>query len=69
MIRDGENGLLVDFYSPAEISKRVVDVLAAGRDGYSDIRQNARRTIVENYDLKTICLPAQLQLLEKAMNL
>ena len=69
MIRDGENGLLVDFFTVTQISERVVDVLAAGRDGYADIRQNARRTIVEKYDLKTICLPAQLKLLETAMNL
>lgn len=67
VIRDGENGFLVDFFSPTEIAERVVAVLAAGRDGYADIRQNARRTIVENYDLSTLCLPAQLKLLEKAM--
>jgi hypothetical protein len=59
----------VDFFTVTQISERVVDVLAAGRDGYADIRQNARRTIVEKYDLKTICLPAQLKLLETAMNL
>jgi glycosyltransferase involved in cell wall biosynthesis len=69
MIRDGENGLLVDFFSAPAISERVVEVLAAGREGYADIRQSARRTIVEKYDLKTICLPAQLQLLETAMKL
>jgi len=66
VIRDGQNGLLVDFFSVAAISEQVVDALAAGRDGYADIRQNARRTIVEKYDLKTICLPAQLQLLKTA---
>jgi len=69
LIRDGENGFLVDFFSSAAIAERVVEVLAAGRDGYADIRQNARRTIVENYDLKRICLPAQLKLLETALNL
>ena len=69
MIRDGEDGVLVDFFSAPEISERVVEVLAAGRDGFADIRQNARRTIVEKYDLKTICLPAQLKLLETALNL
>jgi glycosyltransferase involved in cell wall biosynthesis len=68
VIRDGENGLLVDFFKPAEIAERVVAGLAAGRDGYTNIRQNARRTIVENYDLKSICLPAQLKLLDRAVN-
>ena len=68
VIRDGENGLLVDFYSPAEIAERVVAALEAGRNGYADIRRNARSTIVEKYDLKTICLPAQLNLLERALD-
>lgn len=68
VIRDGENGLLVDFFSPDEIAERVIAALEAGRNGYADIRLNARRTIVENYDLKSICLPAQLRLLETAMN-
>lgn len=67
MIRDGENGFLVDFFSPAELSEHVIDALAAGRNGYADIRQNARRTILEKFDLRTICLPAQLQLIEIAM--
>ena len=65
-IRDGENGLLVDFFSPQEIAERVIEGLAAGKDGYADLRRNARRTIVEQYDLGTICLQAQLQLLERA---
>lgn len=68
VIRDGENGLLVDFFSVSEISERVIAALEAGRNGCSHIRQNARRTIVEKYDLKTICLPAQLQLLEQVLN-
>lgn len=65
VIRDGENGFLVNFFSPAEISKRAVAALEAGRNGFAEMRQNARRTIVEKYDLKTICLPAQLTLLDK----
>jgi glycosyltransferase involved in cell wall biosynthesis len=68
VIRDGENGLLVDFFSPADIAEHVVNALQAGRNGYPDIRQNARNTIVEKYDLKTICLPAQLSLIERALS-
>lgn len=67
VIRDGENGFLVDFFSPAELAERVVTVLEAGRDGYADIRKQARRTVIENYDLNTACLPAQLKLLESVM--
>ncbi|HXA46921.1 MAG TPA: glycosyltransferase family 4 protein [Burkholderiaceae bacterium] len=65
VIRDGENGLLVDIFSPEQIAKRVVDVLA-DRPAFAAIRANARKTIVENYDLRTICLPAQLRLLNMA---
>lgn len=68
VIRDGENGLLVDFFSPTNIAERVIDVLQSDRNGYAYIRQNARNTIIEKYDLKTICLPAQLQLLEMALD-
>ena len=63
VIRDGENGLLVDMFKPNEIAERVVDVLANSQ-AYDTIRRNARRTIMEKYDLKTICLPGQLRLLE-----
>lgn len=67
VIRDGENGLLVDFFSPTEIAGRVLEALA-DRHAFDDIRAAARRTVVENYDLGTICLPAQIQLLRMAQN-
>jgi len=67
VIRDGENGILVDIFSPTEIAERVIDALA-DRRAYDVLRKNARRTIVEHYDLQTICLPAQLNLLEMACN-
>ena len=67
VIWDGENGLLVDFFSPDEIAERVTAVLADRAAGDA-ARRNARRTIMERYDLQTICLPAQLQLLESVYN-
>ena len=63
LIRDGENGLLVDFFKPDEIADKVLSVLSSP-DAFGNLRENARRTVVENYDLKRICLPAQLQLIE-----
>jgi glycosyltransferase involved in cell wall biosynthesis len=63
VIRDGENGQLVDFFSPEAIAERAIDALV-NRSSYNTIRDHARRTIVERYDLRTICLPAQLRLLE-----
>ena len=64
VIRDGENGILVDFFKPAEIAERVIEGLAEP-DAFTAPRENARRTIVERYDLKRVCLPAQVRLLEE----
>ncbi|MEI7612748.1 MAG: glycosyltransferase family 4 protein [Betaproteobacteria bacterium] len=64
VIRDGENGLLVDFFKPEEIAARVIEVLSH-MGAFSSLRENARRTIVEKYDLPNIVLPAQLKLLTR----
>jgi glycosyltransferase involved in cell wall biosynthesis len=53
---DGLNGLLVDFLSPADVAERVVDALAS-QAKYASMRREARRTVVERYDLRTVCLP------------
>ncbi len=68
VLRDGENGLLVDFFSTKELIDRVVSALEHPED-YRDLREKARRTVIENYDLKSICLPEQLKLLEKLADL
>jgi glycosyltransferase involved in cell wall biosynthesis len=65
VIQDGENGLLVDIFAPGQIAERVVQALA-DRRAFLKIRENARRTILENYDLRSICLPAQLRLMNMA---
>ena len=57
VIRDGDNGYLVDFFAPDEIAVKAIEVLGAGRDAHQPIRDNARRTVVEKYDLRTRCLP------------
>jgi glycosyltransferase involved in cell wall biosynthesis len=64
-IRDGDNGLLVDIHSPDDIAERVIGALA-DRAMFDAIRVNARRTIIDHYDLRSICLPAQLRLLKMA---
>lgn len=65
VIQDQHNGLLVDFFSPADIANQAITVLAAGNGGYPDLRHNARQTIIDRYDLNQICLPAQVQLLAR----
>jgi len=62
VIRDGENGFLVDFFSPQAIAAKVDEVLSGNEE---PIRQRARQTIVERYDLRRVCLPAQLEMVSR----
>jgi hypothetical protein len=64
VVVDGKNGLLVDFFNPAEIAERVIAALEEPT-AFSTIRQRARQTVVDNYDLRGICLPAQLGLVDR----
>ena len=66
VIRDGENGLLVDFFSPSDVSAKVIDALKFHAD-FHTVREAARRTVVESYDLAAVCLPRQLAMLDLAM--
>jgi glycosyltransferase involved in cell wall biosynthesis len=61
IIRDCGNGLMVDFFSPAEVAERVIEALE-DRRAHDSIRRNARQSILDEYDLRTVCLPAHLQL-------
>ena len=60
-----DNGILVDVFDVPTISARII---AALEDpvGHRRLREAARRMAIEQYDLKTICLPAQLRLLQMA---
>ena len=63
VMRDGENGLLVDFFSPSAIAERIDYALEHQRE-LQPLRVAARQTVVQRYDLKRVCLPAQLRLVE-----
>ncbi len=62
VIKEGENGLLADFFSPEVICDRIEEVLNHP-DGMANIRLNARQTILERYDLATL-LPQHLDWLQ-----
>ena len=64
VIRDGENGLLVDFFDQTGIAD-AIDRVFEHPDRMQQLREAARRTAVERYDLQTICLPRQLEILER----
>ena len=62
VIQDGENGRLVDFFDSDAVADRVVEALNDPSATMS-MRQAARQTVLERYDLKRVCLPAQIDLL------
>ena len=63
VITHGENGLLVDFFSPEKQAFEIDEALRRQRE-LAPLRAAARRTVLERYDLKRVCLPRQLQLVE-----
>jgi glycosyltransferase involved in cell wall biosynthesis len=62
VIEHGGNGLLVDFFSPMQIAQRVIEALE-DRRSFSSLRQNARQTVIDRYDLHAVSLPAHLRFL------
>lgn len=64
VIRHGENGLLVDFFDPHDIAETVVAALEDPA-ACTSLRRSARETVIERYDLQSVCLPAQLRLLDE----
>src|SRR3954470_5011111 len=67
MIRDGENGLLADFFSPEEIASKAVRVLQ-NPDEYRPLGRAAEKMIQEQYSLEAV-LPQMLQMYEDARNM
>lgn len=65
VMKHRHNGLLVDFHDTDEITAAVTDALA-NPDDYQQLRQQARQSIVSEYDLHTLALPAQIKLLHEA---
>jgi glycosyltransferase involved in cell wall biosynthesis len=64
VIRDGENGRLVDFFSPDAVAEAVAGVLAAP-DRLQPLREAARSTVMRDYDLRNVCLPRHCELIER----
>ena len=64
VIRHGENGLLVDFFNPQAIAEQVVQALESPGD-FTAMRQQARQTIIDRYDLKRTCLPQHLAYIDE----
>ena len=67
VLTDGKTGLLVDFFDVDALAARVIDGLARP-EAFMDIRRQARMLAVERYDLESVCLPAQLRLVDQVLN-
>jgi glycosyltransferase involved in cell wall biosynthesis len=63
VITHGKNGFLVDFFDPAALAASIDRVLR-DREQTAHVRREARRTVVERYDLRRVCLPRHLELLD-----
>lgn len=62
VIEHGKNGLLFDFFDVAALSRQVIEVLSKPK-AFATLGSNARKTVLERYDLKSKCLPELLKLL------
>ena len=62
VIKDKENGLLFDFYNVDQLVKKVEYALDNPKK-VKTIRQNARKTIIDNYAAKDL-LPKQIKFLK-----
>jgi glycosyltransferase involved in cell wall biosynthesis len=68
VIRDQENGLLVEFFDIEALADRVATALATRSDtANNQIRAAARQTATERYDIHTVTLPAHLNLIHSLL--
>ncbi|MGL4238550.1 glycosyltransferase [Tabrizicola sp.] len=64
VIQDGVNGRLIDFFDVPGWSAALTDALARA-EAYLQMRETARALAREKYDLRSVCLPKQIELLTR----
>lgn len=64
VIRHGENGLLVDFFDIAGWSRTLIQALEKPEQ-FLPLREAARKTVLEKYDLRSVCLPRMVAAVER----
>ena len=67
LIREGENGLLVDFFDGEGLAERICAVLADPA-AHAPLGAAARRTVERDYDLRRVCLPQQLRFVDRMLS-
>ncbi len=64
VIEDGVNGQLVDFFDVKVWSATLIEALAEpGR--FEGMRTAARQTVIDRYDLRSVCLPRMIDFVEQ----
>ena len=63
VVRHTHDALLVDFFDIEALAEQVGRVLNKPQE-YQAMREQARKTVLERYDLESVCLPQQLALLQ-----
>ncbi len=63
VLQHGVNGLTADFFDPDALARQLSDALQ-NRIALQHMRDAARATVVERFDLRGICLPAALDMLQ-----
>jgi glycosyltransferase involved in cell wall biosynthesis len=66
VIRHGENGLLVPFFQPEILARRVSESLASP-EKFLDIRKRARATVLKRYSFDSQSLPQFLRLTDELL--
>lgn len=65
MIRDGENGLLADFFSPEAFAEKAIEVLREP-EAFGHLGRAAEGEVVERYSLEAV-MPKMVGMYERAM--
>ena len=64
IIKNGKNGILVDFFDSKALASEINNLMNKP-NLRSTLSTEARSFVVENFDLKNICLPKQIKWIEK----
>ena len=65
-VLNNENGLLVPFFDTEQLAGRVIEALTYPRR-FHTIRAEARRTVLNQYDLARVCLPKMMAFIQNVI--
>ncbi|MGL4722206.1 MAG: glycosyltransferase [Desulfovibrionaceae bacterium] len=68
VVQDGYNGILCDFYDPNSIAEKIIYAHNLPEDAKNLLREHARETAMKKYDLRSHCIPKQLELINILMS-